>query len=90
VCGELLIFDTSQQFARHTFQGLEDGLYDSNDRLRENRLIERVREDPRWTFQEGNRAIESLGLSPLELPIPKERNITCVPPRFFSDELKAG
>jgi anaerobic magnesium-protoporphyrin IX monomethyl ester cyclase len=63
-------------------QALEDGLYDSNDRLREDRLIERVRKDARWTFQEGNRAIESMGLSPLELPVPKERNITCVPPRF--------
>ena len=63
-------------------QALEDGLYDSNDRLREDRLIERVRKDARWTFQEGNRAIESIGLSPLELPVPKERNITCVPPRF--------
>lgn len=61
-------------------QELEQGLYDARGRLREERLVERVREDPRWTFQAGNRAIGTLGLSPLELPIPQERNITCVPP----------
>ena len=61
---------------------LEDGLYDPNGRLREDLLIDRVQKDPRWTFQAGNRAIETLGLSPLELPIPGERNITCVPPKL--------
>ncbi|HEX4210182.1 MAG TPA: radical SAM protein [Candidatus Binataceae bacterium] len=59
---------------------IEDGLYDTNGRLLENRLIERVQKDPRWTFQHANRTIGQLGLSPLELPIPRERNITCVPP----------
>lgn len=63
---------------------LEEGLYDSGGRLRESRLIERVRENPRWTFQAGNRAIESMGISPVELPLPRERNITCVPPKLSS------
>lgn len=61
---------------------LEDGLYDPDGRLQEDRLIERVRKDSRWTFQAGNRMIEGLGLSPLELAIPKENNITCVPPQL--------
>jgi radical SAM superfamily enzyme YgiQ (UPF0313 family) len=61
---------------------LEEGLYDDGGRLIEDRLIDRVKRDPRWTFQAGNRAIETLGISPLELPISKERNITCVPPRL--------
>lgn len=60
---------------------IEDGLYDPNGHLREDLLIKRVQKDPRWTFREGNRAIKTLGLSPLELPIPGERNITCVPPK---------
>jgi len=59
---------------------LEAGLYDANDNLRENLLIKRVKEDGWWTFREGNRSMESLGLSPLELPILKTNNITCVPP----------
>jgi anaerobic magnesium-protoporphyrin IX monomethyl ester cyclase len=63
---------------------LEDGLYDANGHLREDLLIERVQRDPRWTFQAGNRTIETLGLSPLELPIPGERNITCMPPKLGS------
>ena len=62
---------------------LEEGLYDGGGRLIEEKLIERVRKDPRWTFQAGNRAIETLGVSPVELPIPKQLNITCVPPRFL-------
>ncbi len=61
---------------------IEAGLYDDDGRLREDRLIERVRRDPRWTFQAGNRAVAGLGLSPLELPVPGERNITCMPPRL--------
>jgi anaerobic magnesium-protoporphyrin IX monomethyl ester cyclase len=60
---------------------LEDGLYDTNGRLRESALAERVRTDPSWTFQAANCAIQSLGISPLELPLSRERNITCVPPR---------
>lgn len=60
---------------------LEDGLYDPEGHLREDRLVERVRRDPRWTLQAGRRALESLGLTPLELPEPGARNITCVPPR---------
>ncbi len=63
---------------------LEDGLYDSEGRLREELLIRRVQKDPRWTFQAGNRALETLGLSPLELPIPGKRNITCLPPKLDS------
>jgi radical SAM superfamily enzyme YgiQ (UPF0313 family) len=63
---------------------LEDGLYDAGDNLQVDRLIRRVQEDGRWTFKEGNRAIETLGLSPLELPVPVDNNITCVPPRLGS------
>jgi hypothetical protein len=63
---------------------IEDGLYVDDGRLREDALVHRVQQDPRWTFQAGNRALETLGLSPLELPIPGERNITCVPPRLAS------
>jgi radical SAM superfamily enzyme YgiQ (UPF0313 family) len=61
---------------------LEDGLYEPDGRLREDALIARVRKDPRWTFQAGNRMVEGLGLSPLELPVPEDNNITCVPPRL--------
>lgn len=61
---------------------LEEGLYDESNRLNEARLIERVRADGWWTFKDGNRAIETLGLSPLQLPVVSENNITCVPPRF--------
>jgi hypothetical protein len=63
---------------------IEDGLYDGDGRLREAALIERVRKDPRWTFQAGNRAVRTLGLSPLELPVPESNNVTCVPPRLDS------
>jgi len=49
---------------------LEDGLYDSDEHLCEDLLVQRVQKDPRWTFQAGNRTIKALGLSPLELPIP--------------------
>ena len=59
---------------------IEDGLYDGDGHLREERLIERVAKDSRWTFQAGNRAVHGLGLSPLELPMAGKRNITCVPP----------
>lgn len=61
---------------------IEQGLYDAEGRLVEDRLIERVRRDPRWTFQAGNRAVQALGLSPLELSIPGTRNITCLPPKL--------
>jgi radical SAM superfamily enzyme YgiQ (UPF0313 family) len=56
---------------------LEDGLYDSSDNLREDLLAKRVREDGWWTFKEGNRTVQGLGLSPLELPITVTNNITC-------------
>jgi radical SAM superfamily enzyme YgiQ (UPF0313 family) len=60
-------------------QQIEDGLYDEAGQLLEDKLIERVRRDPRWTFQACNRAVRTLGLSPLELPTPVTNNITCVP-----------
>jgi radical SAM superfamily enzyme YgiQ (UPF0313 family) len=59
---------------------LEQGLYDEADRLREEVLVRRVRQDGWWTFRDGNRAVETLGLSPLELPAAVTNNITCVPP----------
>jgi radical SAM superfamily enzyme YgiQ (UPF0313 family) len=62
-------------------QMFEDGLYDADGHLRESVLLERVKTDPSRTFQAANRAVESLGISPLELPLPRERNITCVPPK---------
>jgi hypothetical protein len=61
---------------------LEDGLYDESDTLLESRLIDRVRADGSWTFREGNRALETLGVSPLQLPVVSQNNITCVPPRL--------
>jgi radical SAM superfamily enzyme YgiQ (UPF0313 family) len=61
---------------------IEDGLYDGSGRLREERLIERVTKDPRWTFEAGNRTVRSLGLSPMELPAAGKRNITCLPPNL--------
>ncbi len=57
---------------------IEDGLYDSDYRLREDVLIERVKKDPRWTFQEGNRTLEALGLPPVELPGLEQQSIRCV------------
>ena len=63
-------------------ESLEEGLYDEADNLLEDRLVKRVREDGWWTFKEGNRSIETLGLSPLQLPVISENNITCVPPRL--------
>jgi radical SAM superfamily enzyme YgiQ (UPF0313 family) len=63
---------------------LEEGLYDSNDELREDLLVKRVREDGWWTFKEGNRSLETIGISPLELPVVAANNITCVPPKFGS------
>jgi anaerobic magnesium-protoporphyrin IX monomethyl ester cyclase len=62
---------------------LEDGLYDTDGRLIEDRLVARVAKDSRWTFQAGNHTVESLGVSPLELPIPRERNVTCPPPALL-------
>jgi anaerobic magnesium-protoporphyrin IX monomethyl ester cyclase len=60
---------------------IEHGLYDAGGRLLEDRLIARVQKDPRWTFLHGNRTISRLGVSPLELPLTSENNITCVPPK---------
>jgi anaerobic magnesium-protoporphyrin IX monomethyl ester cyclase len=57
---------------------LEDGLYDSDYRLREDVLIERVKKDPRWTFQAGNQTLEALGLPPVEFPGSTEKNLRCV------------
>ncbi len=57
---------------------LEDGLYDSDYRLREDVLIERVKKDPRWTFQAGNQTREALGLPPIEFPGSAEKNLRCV------------
>jgi radical SAM superfamily enzyme YgiQ (UPF0313 family) len=62
----------------------ENGLYNAEDNLQLDLLMERVRKDGWWTFKEGNRAIETLGISPLELPVPAENNITCVPPKLVS------
>ncbi len=45
---------------------LEDGLYGPDHRLRDAVLLERVRKDPRWTFQDGIQTVEALGLSSLE------------------------
>jgi hypothetical protein len=58
----------------------EEGVYDDDGRLLEDALIARVEKDSRWTFHEGNRTVEALGLTPLEMPVPRSRNITCVPP----------
>ncbi|HXU04834.1 MAG TPA: radical SAM protein [Polyangia bacterium] len=58
----------------------EKGLYDDSGTLLEDALIARVSKDSRWTFKEGNRTVRALGLTPLEMPIPRSRNITCVPP----------
>lgn len=63
---------------------LEAGLYDAEDNLQLNPLMDRIRKDGWWTFKEGNRAIETLGISPLELPQPVANNITCVPPKLVS------
>jgi radical SAM superfamily enzyme YgiQ (UPF0313 family) len=63
---------------------LEDGVYDEADHLRQDELVRRVRQDGSWTFTHGNQAIETLGLSPLELPMAAENNITCVPPRVVT------
>jgi radical SAM superfamily enzyme YgiQ (UPF0313 family) len=64
-------------------QEVERDLYDDDDgTLREEALLQRVSADPRWSFREGNRTVEALGLSPLELPVPRSRNITCVPPKL--------
>ena len=61
---------------------LEEGLYDHDSNLRLDSLIKRVREDGWWTFKEGNRSIETLGLSALELPTAITNNITCLPPKL--------
>ncbi len=58
---------------------LEAGLYDPEGDLREDLLVQRVKKDPRWTIQVGSCTIEDFRSSPLKLPIPGKRNITCVP-----------
>ena len=63
-------------------QEVERDLYDDDGTLREEALLQRVSADPRWSFREGNRTVEALGLTPLELPVPRSRNITCVPPKL--------
>lgn len=67
---------------------LEEGLYGPDGRLREDLLVERVKKDPQWTLQAGNRTIETLGLSPPELPTPERRNISCAPITLESIDLK--
>jgi radical SAM superfamily enzyme YgiQ (UPF0313 family) len=47
---------------------LEEGLYDSDGMLRRDLLAQRVRRDPRWTFQAGNRTMEALGFTRPDLP----------------------
>ena len=69
---------------------LEAGLYDADDHLREDVLIKRVQEDGWWTFKEGNRTVQSVGLSPLELPIAVTNNITCVTPTSSSQRKSAA
>lgn len=61
---------------------LEDGLYDAQDNLQMDALIRRVQQDGWWAFKDGNRSMETLGVSPLELPKPSANNITCVPPQL--------
>jgi len=61
---------------------VERDLYDDDGTLREEALLQRVSADARWSFREGNRTVEALGLSPLQLPVPRSRNITCVPPKL--------
>ncbi|WP_342731269.1 radical SAM protein [Bradyrhizobium sp. B117] len=70
-------------------QEIESGLYDEDGTLREEALLQRVSADPRWSFREGNRTVEALGLTPLELPVPRSRNITCLPPKFDSTAVHA-
>lgn len=67
---------------------VENGLYDSDGHLCEDLLVQRVRKDPKWTFQAGNRSIEALGLSPPELPVPEKRNISCAPITLEWTDLK--
>src|SRR5271157_623473 len=63
---------------------LEQGLYDSQENLRQDILVKRVRDDGWWVFKDGNRSLETLGIFPLELPIAVKNNITCVPAGFGS------
>ncbi len=65
---------------------LEDGLYDSDGHLREDLLVKRVNQDPGWTLRAGNQTRESVGLAPIELPVPGERNITCIPATLDSSD----
>jgi hypothetical protein len=71
-------------------QEVERDLYDDDGTLREDALLERVSADSRWSFREGNRAVEALGLTPLELPVPRSRNITCVPPKLDPPSIPAA
>ena len=57
---------------------IEDGLYDSDGRLNEDLLVKRVQKNPQWTFQAGNRTVESFGLTPTELPVPEKPKVACV------------
>jgi radical SAM superfamily enzyme YgiQ (UPF0313 family) len=61
---------------------LEEGLYDSEDNLRQDLLIERVRKDPQWTFQAGNHTVEAMGLSRLELPTVAKESVPQLCPQF--------
>ena len=49
-------------------EDLERGLYDPDGNLRQDLLVERVRKNPKWTFQAGNQAMASLGVTPPDLP----------------------
>jgi radical SAM superfamily enzyme YgiQ (UPF0313 family) len=69
---------------------VERDLYDEDGTLREKALVQRVSEDPRWSFREGNRTVQALGLTPLELPVPRSRNITCVPPKSDATPVDAA
>src|SRR5436190_6082104 len=41
----------------------EEGVYDDAGNLLEDELTARVTADSRWTFKEGNRTVEALGLT---------------------------
>jgi Adenylate and Guanylate cyclase catalytic domain/Double zinc ribbon len=49
---------------------IERDLYDDDGTLREEAFLQRVGADSRWSFREGNRTVEALGLTPLQLPGP--------------------
>jgi radical SAM superfamily enzyme YgiQ (UPF0313 family) len=76
----VIVHDIAKEFLNYIpfLEEVEDGLYDAADRLREDVLIERVRKDPRWTFQDGNRALEAMGLAPVELPGFEQPKVRCL------------